>query len=254
LRWACCSRSPAARAAPAPGLDVIVQPKQIGPFRFGRSTEVRTGKRGEPAAFSITYLEPGDDPSVEEVRNRSRDSLLDGRLASAGYTTVWALHRNNGFKVHCGSCHKMTRHPQEGRRLRLRRASPGPACLVMTQQGGRQPARPIQPARFRRQPSAAIRPRPPRSNGAAAGTGIAGGMTSPSSLTSLTLFRIAPTLSPPAFEKASFDPPAPIVTKRSDTIQSAAVEIDLDWLKEPSDTVTAFVSPRPLPKSLKESL
>jgi steroid delta-isomerase-like uncharacterized protein len=145
------------------GLDIIVQPRQIGPFRFGRSTEVRTGKRDEPVAFSITYLEASDDPSVEEVRNRSRDSLLDmlkmdsfigattasighrlvtisawsdpdaprrlmreghhaeamksffdGRLASAGYTTVWTLHRNNGFMVRCDSCHKMTRHPQDG--------------------------------------------------------------------------------------------------------------------------------------------
>jgi steroid delta-isomerase-like uncharacterized protein len=145
------------------GLDIIVQPKQIGPFRFGRSTEVRTGKRDEPVAFSITYLEASDDPSVEEIRSRSRDSLLDmlkmdsfigattasigqrmvtisawsdpdaprrvmreghhaeamksfydGRLASAGYTTVWTLHRNNGFMVRCASCHRMTRHPQEG--------------------------------------------------------------------------------------------------------------------------------------------
>ena len=39
------------------GLDVIVQPKEIGPFRFGTSTMVQTGKTEEPAAFSITYLE-----------------------------------------------------------------------------------------------------------------------------------------------------------------------------------------------------
>lgn len=95
LRWASCSHSPAARAAPAPGLDVIFQPKQFGPFRFGRSTEVRTGKRGEPAAFSITCLEADDDPSVEEVRNRSRDSLPDMLKMDSfiGATTASIGHR-----------------------------------------------------------------------------------------------------------------------------------------------------------------
>jgi hypothetical protein len=41
-------------------------------------------------------------------------SFFDGRLASAGYTTVWTLHGNNGFMVRCDSCRKMTRHPQDG--------------------------------------------------------------------------------------------------------------------------------------------
>ncbi len=59
------------------GLDVIVQPKEIGPFRFGTSTMVQTGKTEEPAAFSITYLEAKDATDVEIVRNGSRDSLID---------------------------------------------------------------------------------------------------------------------------------------------------------------------------------
>ena len=59
------------------GLNVIVQPHQIGPFKFGISTSVQTGKLQEPGAFSITYLEALDDEAVGKVRNGSRDSLID---------------------------------------------------------------------------------------------------------------------------------------------------------------------------------
>ena len=72
------------------GLDIVVQPSQIGPFRFGVSTMVQTGKTDEPAAFSITYLEARDDAAVEVVRNGSRDSLIDmlGMEGFIGATTA----------------------------------------------------------------------------------------------------------------------------------------------------------------------
>jgi steroid delta-isomerase-like uncharacterized protein len=59
------------------GLDVIVQPKAIGPFRLGVSSSVQTGKTEEPGAFSITYLEAADQDAVQRVRAGSRDSLID---------------------------------------------------------------------------------------------------------------------------------------------------------------------------------
>lgn len=59
------------------GLDVIVQPKQIGPFRFGISSMVQTGKTEEPGAFSITYLEAASPEAVLKVREGSRASLMD---------------------------------------------------------------------------------------------------------------------------------------------------------------------------------
>lgn len=59
------------------GLDIIVQPTEIGPFRFGTSTEVRTGKRDLPGVFSITTLEALDEESAQKVREGSRDSLID---------------------------------------------------------------------------------------------------------------------------------------------------------------------------------
>lgn len=77
------------------GLDVIVQPSRIGPFRFGTSTMVQTGKTVEPGAFSITYLEARDDASVQTVREGSRDTLvemleMDGFI---GATTATIGHR-----------------------------------------------------------------------------------------------------------------------------------------------------------------
>lgn len=59
------------------GLNVIVQPHEIGPFKFGTSTSVQTGKTQEPGAFSITYLEATDQPAVQRVREGSRASLID---------------------------------------------------------------------------------------------------------------------------------------------------------------------------------
>lgn len=59
------------------GLDVIVQPSSIGPFRFGTSVTVSTGKREQPGAFSVTYLEARDAEAVEKVREGSRASLID---------------------------------------------------------------------------------------------------------------------------------------------------------------------------------
>jgi steroid delta-isomerase-like uncharacterized protein len=59
------------------GLDIVVQPKQVGPFVFGVSIGVQTGKTTEPGAFSITSLEARDDQTVLQVREASRASILD---------------------------------------------------------------------------------------------------------------------------------------------------------------------------------
>jgi steroid delta-isomerase-like uncharacterized protein len=59
------------------GLDVIVQPSAIGPFRFGVSTMVQTGRTDESAAFAITSLEALDEPPVQKVRAGSREAIVD---------------------------------------------------------------------------------------------------------------------------------------------------------------------------------
>lgn len=66
------------------GLDVIVQPKAIGPFSFGVSTRVSSGNTATPAAFSITWLEARTDKEREEVRASARKIAME-MLAMPGF-------------------------------------------------------------------------------------------------------------------------------------------------------------------------
>ncbi len=53
-------------------LDVIVQPRSLGPFHFGVSTRVTSGNKAVPGAFSITSLEARSDEEKEKIRESSR--------------------------------------------------------------------------------------------------------------------------------------------------------------------------------------
>jgi steroid delta-isomerase-like uncharacterized protein len=59
------------------GLQVIVQPKTAGPFTFGSSTMVQTGKRTQPGAFSITMIDVRSEQEVEQVRTASRQIVTE---------------------------------------------------------------------------------------------------------------------------------------------------------------------------------
>ena len=59
------------------GLQVIVQPKSIGPFSFGVSTRVTTGRTATPGAFNVTSLEPRTEEEKEEIRQLARDTLKE---------------------------------------------------------------------------------------------------------------------------------------------------------------------------------
>jgi steroid delta-isomerase-like uncharacterized protein len=54
------------------GLQVLVQPRALGPVRFGNSVRMTTGKKSKPGAFSMTWLETPDTATQEEVRARTR--------------------------------------------------------------------------------------------------------------------------------------------------------------------------------------
>jgi steroid delta-isomerase-like uncharacterized protein len=66
------------------GLDVIVQPKAVGPFGFGTSTRVSTGNTATPGAFSITWLEARTDEERQQVRESARKIALE-MLAMPGF-------------------------------------------------------------------------------------------------------------------------------------------------------------------------
>ncbi len=59
------------------GLQVLVQPVQAGPFKFGSSLCIHTGRTDKPGAFSITQLEASSDDHVEKVRELSRPSMVE---------------------------------------------------------------------------------------------------------------------------------------------------------------------------------
>ena len=54
------------------GLQVLVQPYQLGPFSFGRCFFAQTGKLHKPGAFSITSIWNSDEDD-EEVKNQVRE-------------------------------------------------------------------------------------------------------------------------------------------------------------------------------------
>jgi len=54
------------------GLQVLVQPFKVGPFSFGNSVAVQSGKKTKPGAFGITTIW-NDDAQTEEIRTITRE-------------------------------------------------------------------------------------------------------------------------------------------------------------------------------------
>ena len=52
-------------------MQVVVQPDQVGPFRFGTSVWALQRVGGEPGAVSLTVLEATSPEAQEEVRERT---------------------------------------------------------------------------------------------------------------------------------------------------------------------------------------
>jgi hypothetical protein len=79
------------------GLRVIAQPDRAGPFEFGYSLHVGTGKRTKPGAVSLTCLQVHSDAEAAEVRTYSRQILaemlsLPGFIAFFGGTVGHTLY------------------------------------------------------------------------------------------------------------------------------------------------------------------
>jgi heme-degrading monooxygenase HmoA len=81
------------------GLQVVVQPRSIGPFTFGVSTRVVSGRNATPQAFSVTSLEPRSEQEKEEIRLAGRETLKE-MLGMEGFisaTTVTCGNRQMTF-------------------------------------------------------------------------------------------------------------------------------------------------------------
>jgi steroid delta-isomerase-like uncharacterized protein len=59
------------------GLQIIVQPHHAGPFSFGDSVQVQSGRRDPPGAMAITTLHARDDVQALKVREYSRPSMVE---------------------------------------------------------------------------------------------------------------------------------------------------------------------------------
>lgn len=68
------------------GLQVIVQPEQVGPFRFGDAVWV-SRSTAEPGAVSLTVLEATGDEVRDEVRERTRE-IVAGLTERPGFISV----------------------------------------------------------------------------------------------------------------------------------------------------------------------
>jgi steroid delta-isomerase-like uncharacterized protein len=71
------------------GLQVLVQPKEIGPFAFGNATRASvgsnvTGKNVKPGAFSVTVLE-ARSPEEIQVMARQSQGIVQEMLAMNGF-------------------------------------------------------------------------------------------------------------------------------------------------------------------------
>lgn len=68
------------------GLQVVVQPHQVGPFSFGVSTAVSSGRKVKPGAFCITTIWNPDE-ETDEIRALSRDTARE-MLGMEGFIGV----------------------------------------------------------------------------------------------------------------------------------------------------------------------
>lgn len=69
------------------GLDVIVQPRAIGPFAFGTGLRVSNGSKAVPGAFSITFISARDKQDEAAIRESSR-KILEEMLALPGFIST----------------------------------------------------------------------------------------------------------------------------------------------------------------------
>ena len=71
------------------GLQILVQPKEIGPFAFGNATRASvggnvTGTSAKPGAFSVTVLEARSPEEIQAVARQSQGIVLE-MLAMNGF-------------------------------------------------------------------------------------------------------------------------------------------------------------------------
>jgi steroid delta-isomerase-like uncharacterized protein len=77
------------------GLDVLVQPRELGPFQFGASTLVRRPQPAVPGVLAFTELVASGDAHVQTIREASRQIVVEqlGNEDFLGFTASVAGRR-----------------------------------------------------------------------------------------------------------------------------------------------------------------
>ena len=66
------------------GLQVLVQPKELGPLRFGNATRAWPGKNAKPGAFSVTVLEARSAGEMQTVQQQSA-GIIEEMMGMQGF-------------------------------------------------------------------------------------------------------------------------------------------------------------------------
>jgi steroid delta-isomerase-like uncharacterized protein len=98
------------------GLDVVVQPREIGPVHFGVSTVVRRDVPVQPGVLAFTELIARTDAHVHPIREMSRQTVIEqlGNPAFLGFTSAvagrrmttvsaWTSHEAMSTALHTGA-------------------------------------------------------------------------------------------------------------------------------------------------------
>lgn len=66
------------------GLQILVLPYTLGPYRFGSAVSVQSGRKNKPGAFSITFIQVRSEQEGEQVKDYSRKIAAE-MLAMPGF-------------------------------------------------------------------------------------------------------------------------------------------------------------------------
>lgn len=81
------------------GLQVIVQPHQVGPMTFGHSVRSTLGNTARPGVVGLTWIEPRADEDRDRVRNLTRDTIQEIVGLPGFITAVTGFAGQRGFTV-----------------------------------------------------------------------------------------------------------------------------------------------------------
>jgi len=73
------------------GLQVVVQPYRVGPVSFGTSVHVDSGRRGQPGAFSVTWIDARSDEEAEQVQEVTRTRIIPQLVTLDGFLGLLAM-------------------------------------------------------------------------------------------------------------------------------------------------------------------